>query len=201
MDLRQLRQFVTLAETLNFHRAAERLHMAQPPLSVSIRKLEEELGAALFLRNTRGVRLTPTGAAALESARACLFHADETWLAVQHAASGSGGRLRVAFVGSATYRLLPELIPRFRAASPGVRLELVEATNAQVLSLLHAREADLGILRTPLAQASDVELFQVESDLLVAALPSGHALATKASLAMRDLKDESFVQYASGAVP
>ena len=77
MKLRQLRQFVTLAETGNFHRAAEQLHMAQPPLSVSIRKLEEELGSPLFDRTTSGVLLTPAGEAMLEDARSALLHADD----------------------------------------------------------------------------------------------------------------------------
>ena len=77
MNLRQLQQFVALAETGNFHRAATRMHMAQPPLSVSIRKLEEELGGALFLRETTGVRLTEAGQAMLENARQALFHAGQ----------------------------------------------------------------------------------------------------------------------------
>lgn len=102
MDLRQLQQFVVLAETGNFHRAAERLHMAQPPLSISIRKLESSLGTPLFVRTTRGVKLTQAGEAALTDARRALFHADQARAAAQSAGLGERGALRIGFVGSAT---------------------------------------------------------------------------------------------------
>jgi DNA-binding transcriptional LysR family regulator len=201
MELRQLRQFITLADTLNFRRAAERLHMAQPPLSVSIRKLEDELGSPLFSRLNREVRLTHAGLATLENARACVFHADEAKRAVKLAASGLGGQLRIAFVGSVTYRLLPKLIPRYRNESPEVKLELIEASNSQILSLLAAHEVDVGIIRTPIAQAADVTIVPIESDVFVAALPCTHRLARKSQLSMQDFRDEPFVQYTAGRVP
>src|SRR5271157_2792003 len=107
MELRQLNQFSVLAETLNFHRAAERLHIAQPPLSVSIRKLEEEFGVKLFDRKTSGVKLTEAGRAALGDARRALFHAAEAARIARATALGTSGRLRIGFVGTAKYRLLP----------------------------------------------------------------------------------------------
>src|SRR5207248_2309727 len=110
MELRQLRYFVALAETQNFHRAAERLNMAQPPLTVAIRKLEDELGARLFDRSVRGAALTPAGAAALDVARATLMQADRLREAVREGADGERGRLRVGFIGSATFELLPRII-------------------------------------------------------------------------------------------
>src|ERR1700712_4075223 len=109
MDPRQLRHFIALAETLNFHRAAERLHMAQPPLSASIRRLEEQVGVPLFTRNRRGTELTPAGAAALENARRAVFHNEQFALAAQAASRGEAGILRVGFVGSATYALMPRV--------------------------------------------------------------------------------------------
>src|SRR5688572_6835822 len=105
MELRQLRYFTTIAETLNFHRAAERLNVSQPPLTVAIRKLEEELGAALFLREARGVSLTPAGEAALPFARSALVQADLVRQAAREGSEGERGRLLIGFIGSAVFGL------------------------------------------------------------------------------------------------
>ncbi|MEC3948273.1 LysR family transcriptional regulator [Sphingobium sp. HWE2-09] len=113
MDLRQLRYFVTLADTRNFHRAAERLHMSQPPLTVAIRKLEEELGAPLFDRGARGVTLTPAGATSLEIARATLAQADRFKEAVREGAAGRGG-------GSASASSAPRPSNCCHASSPNI---------------------------------------------------------------------------------
>ena len=142
MNLRQLRQFVTLAETGNFHRTAELLHMAQPPLSVSVRKLEEELGSRLFERHSTGVRLTAEGQAMLPEAHLALFHAERCRQAVADAREGLGGLLRLGIIGSATYALLPELIPSVRARYPQIELELSEATSTEILDGLLARRFD-----------------------------------------------------------
>ena len=109
MNLRRIRHFVALAETLNFRRAAERLHMAQPPLSVSIQKLEAELGVQLFDRESGGVRLTPTGRTVLAEARKLLFHGDQLREVARQAGEGTGGSLRIGFVGTATFGPLQRL--------------------------------------------------------------------------------------------
>src|SRR4051812_27857586 len=116
MDLRRIRQFVVLADVLNFRKAAERLHIAQPALSVSIQKLEAELGAPLFERSASGVTLTPAGRSALPEARRALFHAEQFIDAARAVGAGQGGVIRVGFVGSSTYSVLPRLVPRFRIA-------------------------------------------------------------------------------------
>ena len=131
MELRQLSQFIAVAETQNFSRAAERLAMAQPPLSVAIRTLEEEIGVALFDRIARGVRLTDAGEAALEAARKCLREADEVVSLARMAAKGEAGLLRIGFVGSATFDVLPRLIEAFSERYPMVRLDLFEAANLE----------------------------------------------------------------------
>ena len=114
MNLRQMRQVLALAETGNFHRAAKALCMEQPPLSISIRKLELELGGPLFTRTTTGVKITAAGEALLADARKAIYHAEQARLAVELALRGEGGRLRVAFVSSATLELLPRLIASYR---------------------------------------------------------------------------------------
>ncbi|MBA2962293.1 MULTISPECIES: LysR family transcriptional regulator [Ramlibacter] len=199
MNLQQMKQLVALAETLNFRRAAERLHMAQPPLSVSIRRLEDELGARLFARERRGIRLTPAGEAVLAHARQIAFHAEQLKRAAASASGGMSGRLRIAFVGSAAYSLFPRVLPVFRERFPGVELDLRESTTTQMLQQVERGDVDLALVRYPVVEATTVVLRPVESDVLAAALPAGSPLARKRTLRMRDLADEPFVTYSATA--
>lgn len=201
MDTRQLRHFIALAETLNFHRAAERLHMTQPPLSASIRRLEAQLGVALFARNRRGTELTLAGAAALDDARRAVFHGEQFARAAQAASRGEAGTLRVGFVGSATYALMPRVLPRFRKRYPGVQLALVESTTARIVERVESGDIDVGLVRFPLGSACRARVFPVERDVFVAALPAGHQLARKRQLALSDLAQEPFVMYGAAEVP
>lgn len=201
MDTRQLRHFIALAETLNFHRAAERLHMSQPPLSASIRRLETQLGVTLFERNRRGTELTLAGAAALDDARRAVFHADQFARAAQAVSRGEAGTLRVGFVGSATYALMPRVLPRFRERYPGVQLALSESTTAHIVARVEGGDIDVGLVRFPLGQVCTARVFPVERDVFVAALPAGHKLARKRQLLLADLAGEPFVMYSATAVP
>jgi len=198
MDLRRIRHFVVLADTLNFRKAAERLHMAQPPLSVSIQKLEAELGARLFTRSSSGVALTPSGRAALVEARRLLFHNDQFVESATHAAQGTGGSLRVGFVGSCTSGMLQRLVPLFRAAYPGVELTLKEATSTLILQQIESDELDVGIVRTPLLDGTRARLVPLERDEFVAAIPRGNPLAARSELSLGDMAHEAFVLYTRG---
>lgn len=195
MDLRRIRHFVTLADTLNFRRAAERLHIAQPALTVSIQKLECELGTTLFLRDARGVTLTPSGAVALLEARRLLFHAGQFAEIVRAADTGVGGTLRVGFVGSTTHQVLPWIVSRFRQAYPGVELVLKEATSANILRWITEEALDVGLVRTPLLSTGDIALSLLQTDRFVAALPAHHPLAARTSLELGMLAREPFVMY------
>ena len=201
MDTRQLRHFIALAETLNFHRAAERLHMSQPPLSASIRRLEAQVGVPLFVRNRRGTELTLAGTAALEDARRAVFHGEQFARAAQAASRGEAGTLRVGFVGSATYALMPRVLPRFRERYPGVQLALAESTTARIVERVESGDIDVGLVRFPLGRACRARVFPVERDVFVAALPAGHRLARKRQLALADLAGEPFVMYGAVEVP
>ena len=141
MELRQLHQFIAVAETLNFSSAAERLHMAQPPLSVAIRKLEEEVGAPLFERRARGDRLTAAGTRRCALARRCVTRREEALRDAALAQPGASRALRVGFVGSATYALLPRLLPAFRARYPQVELVLRESANLELLAMVESGES------------------------------------------------------------
>ncbi|TFI44725.1 LysR family transcriptional regulator [Diaphorobacter sp. DS2] len=201
MNLRQLSQFVALAETGNFHRAAERLHMAQPPLSVSIRKLEEELGSPLFERTTTGVVLTPAGEAMLGDARRALFHAQQCRQAVQDAREGQGGLLRLGIIGSATYALLPQLIPSLRQRYPQIELELSEATSSEILEGLVSRRFDAGLLRYPVLDPSGFELLPLDRDDFVLAVAESSPLAQRDAIALAEAAHEPFIMYPQHKVP
>lgn len=200
MDLRQLRYFSALAETLNFHRAAERLHISQPPLTVAIRKLEEDLGVALFVREPRGVRLTAAGMAALPSARTALAAADAFRDAVRHGAAGRSGRLAIGFIGSAIGELLPRLISPFRAAFPDVELALMEMNSVEIVAAIAARSLDLGLVRLPLMDGSAVEIMLVERDVLTVALPAHDPLAGRRALPLTALAAHRFIIYSPVSV-
>jgi len=201
MDLRQFQQFLTLAETLNFRRAADKLHMAQPPLSVSIRKLEDEVGAALFTRGKDGVKLTGSGEAALADARRALFHAAQFRQAARAAATGEGGTLRIAFVGSATHAVLPRILPRFRQLYPGVKLVLREAISIRLMQQVEEQTVDIGVVRVPVAFGSNTRLATLQTETFVLAMPRSHPLAKRTNLRLRDLSDEDFILYSDSDAP
>lgn len=199
MDLRRIRHFVVLAETLNYRRAAERLHMAQPPLTVSIQKLEAELGTRLFERSSTGVALTPGGRAVLAEARKLLFHGGQLQAVAREVVEGTGGTLHVGFVGTTTYGLLQRLLPQFRAEYPGVTLVLRESTSVAILEQLEDHALDIGLVRMPLLRATTASLVTLERDNFVVALPRGHKLAERGSLHLSDLAHELFVMYNAGS--
>jgi len=190
LELRQLRYFVTVAEELHFGHAATRLHMTQPPLSQAIQALEALLGAALFLRNRRGVALTAAGAALLPEARRMLAEAAGLGELVQRAAAGASGRLALAFVTSADYSVLPPFLRAYRAAFPAVEITLQEATSdIQLDDLLHAR-IDCGFLIPPLPEKARATLdyMKVLEEPLILAAPSGlEALQQDGPVRLQDL--------------
>lgn len=198
MDFRHLQQFIVLAETLNFRRAAERLHMSQPPLSVSIQKLEKEIGVQLFTRGKDGVRLTKSGEAALTDAKRALFHAKQFGEVARAALSGEGGILRVGFVGSATHYILPELLTPFRAHYPKVQLTLREATSIQIMDALEDCSLDVGIVRIPVSSGASCSLLPLQTEAFVLAVPYDHHLASVTHCELASLFDEDFILYSPG---
>jgi DNA-binding transcriptional LysR family regulator len=201
VDLRQIRQFVTLADTLNFHRAAEALNMTQPPLSISIRRLEEELGAALFERHPRGVSLTEAAHLALPHARDALMETEALARAVRESVTGARGRLRVGFVGSTTYDLLPAIVPTFRERHSGIELSLREATSLEVVRGLEQDDLDIGLVRTPLLDIAAVTLEPLYREALMLLTPRSHWLTRALRVRLEDLKNEPFVVYDRVHVP
>ena len=203
MELRHLRYFVAVAEELHFGRAAERLHIAQPPLSRQIRDLERELGTALFERVARGVELTHAGRAFLPQARLTLSQAERAQRTAQRAALGEIGRLRVGFMEAATYSgILPNVLSFFRMHLPLIGLSLFEMDSAQQEDAFRDGRIDIGILQSPPADADRwLQVEQVYTDPLVAALPETDRLASRARIALSDLVAEPFVLFPRSVAP
>jgi DNA-binding transcriptional LysR family regulator len=192
MDLRHLRYFVAVAEELHFGRAAERLHIAQPPLSQQIRRLEEELGVELFRRNRRRVELTDASRLLLEQSRPLLAQADHLEKLLGRSAAGEVGRLAIGFVGSASYEVLPAILHEFRARFPDVELRLEEHTTGDQVRAMNAGRIDVGLVRPPLADEA-IELTPLVEERLMAALPVAHPLAGRAAVPVSALAQEPFV--------
>ncbi len=150
MNLKQLEYFIALAEELHFGRAAERLGMAQPPLSRQIKQIENDLGALLFVRGRSGIALTQAGERFYERGLSLLLEFDDIKREVRQIGQGADGRLRVGFVGSATYGILPSILKSFRATYPEVNLSLNPMNNALLQRALIRREIDIAIARPAL---------------------------------------------------
>lgn len=200
MELRHLRYFCVLAEELHFGRAARRLSISQPPLSVAIRQLEEAIGGRLFERNSKQVRLTPAGDALRLSAQRVLLQADEAVSEARDVAEGSAGRLRIGFVGAMLYRGLPPALRAFQAQHPAVRITLNELnSHDQVAELLEDR-LDLGFVHSS-RMPPGLQGRLLLSEPFVCCLPVRHALARKRVLAPADLRDQPFVLFSREASP
>lgn len=202
MELRHLRYFVAVAEELHFTRAAERLHIGQPPLSQQIQALEDELGAPLFLRSKRRVQLTEAGQILLQRARRILAEAAEAGDEVRRAARGELGELRVGFTSSLPLTpLLTRLLRAYREAAPDVTLRLMERFTAVQFEALRHSRLDVGFVRYNGALESEpgLRLRLLRRDPLLMVLPVGHALAARASVSLKDFRDEGFIMYPENA--
>ncbi len=200
MDLRRLTCFVAVAEELNFNRAAQRLHMSQPPLSQQIRLLEQEMGAQLFERTRRSVALTPAGTLLLDKARQILALHRQAGELCRLAASGLAGRLRLAFTASVPlFDGFPRLLGDFRQRHPHIEIDMQHMTTGEQIAALSEGRIDLGFMRPSPAfrMPGPVRERTLWRDELVLALPAGHALAQQgaAALPLQALAHEAFVLH------
>lgn len=200
MDLRRLRYFVVVAEEQNFSRAAERLHMAQPPLSDQIKRLEQALGVILFDRSSRGARLTKAGELLLTEARRLLVQADQTAEMVRRVGEGEVGRLTLGFVPSASNSVLPPVLSRFRERYPDVQLYLQEMNPDWLVAGLHEGRIDVSFFYLPF-QDKALAHEPVSREPLVVALPTSHAMAAEDEIDLCDLADQPFVLPARYRMP
>ena len=193
LELRHLRYFLAVAEELNFSRAAERLHIAQPALSAQIRTLETQLGCQLFVRTTRRVELTPSGKVLLEDARDILARADDAVAKLRAAARGERGSLRIGFVAHGAGEIGTEILHRFAAAFPAVETQLVEsATLEEVQRHVRDRASDVAFAWLP-ALYEELEVEPIRSEQVFIGMHLGHRLATRPTLTRRDVTPEPIV--------
>jgi DNA-binding transcriptional LysR family regulator len=199
-ELRHLRYFVAVAEELNFSRAARRLRMAQPPLSVAIRQLETELGTELFQRSSREVTLTEAGRVLLDGARRTLEEADRAVTAARRAGAGELGSLRVGFSWSARFETLPAIGRALRQQHPDVELLTEEMWNARMTPALRAGTIDVAI--SLCAEISpELAYEQLQAEPVIALLAAGHPLAGEQSVALSSLAEEEFVLFPRELAP
>jgi LysR family transcriptional regulator, benzoate and cis,cis-muconate-responsive activator of ben and cat genes len=168
MNFKQLTYFIAVAEELHFGRAAERLDMAQPPLSRQIKQIEEDLGAILFNRGRSSITLTQAGERLLQRGKAILAQMEDTKLEVRRLGQGAEGRLRIGFVGSATFGILPNIIKSYRAHYPEVNLSLIPMNNAQLHRALISRELDVVFARPALRDPEFLTKELLEEKLILA---------------------------------
>jgi len=202
IDLRAWRQFLAVAEELHFGRAAARLHMTQPPVTQAIAQLEKTLEVRLFDRTRRRVALTPAGEALLPEVRDLLARAQALPGRARAAAAGEVGRVRLAFVSTIGFEHLPVWVREFRAASPEVSLELVEATGDVQLAAFERGDIDAGLmLHSPGAAAPGLQHLPVAREPLVLAMPEAHALARLPALPLAAVLAEPLVVFPRRIVP
>ncbi|MHA7651480.1 LysR substrate-binding domain-containing protein [Mycobacterium sp. ML4] len=197
-ELRLLRYFVTVAEERHFGRAAERLHIAQPPLSQQIQKLERQLGTELIDRSRRPIELTESGDALLEEARLALIHAERAFAAARRAATGQLGQLRIGALQAAVDGVLPYVMRAHRLEFPDVKIELSEMTSAEQVKQLLEHRIDVGLLRGPVDEPA-LAIQPLIEDPLVAVVCADHALADRQRIDPAVLAHEPMILWTRAA--
>jgi DNA-binding transcriptional LysR family regulator len=200
MDSRRLRYFMAVAEELHFGRAARRLNISQPPLSVQIRTLESELGTQLFTRDRRNVALTEAGRVLQIEARKILLQLDQTRIMIQRVGRGEIGRLAIGFITPVEYNVLPGLLGEFRRRYPDVVLTLREAMSDQQLTELDSGALDIGLLSAPVDRPA-IEWRRIWRERVVLAVPARHELGRLSSVPIERLANERFVMFPRSIAP
>ncbi len=195
LDIRRLRYFIAVATELHFGRAAEGLHIAQPALSQQIRLFEEKLGVQLIERSTRSVRLSPAGQRLLDRGRTILAEVEATVTEVRQIGRGEEGTVRLGFIGSATYGLMPRAARALREELPGVRIHLTgEQMSSPLAKAVHDGVLDVAVLR-PCPELAGLDTRRLLTERIVVAVPEGHRLAGNDEVQLTDLATEVFISY------
>jgi DNA-binding transcriptional LysR family regulator len=198
IELRHLRYFIAVAEELHFGRAANRLHIAQPPLSQQIRRLEDLLGHQLLVRTSRAVKLTSAGEALLERARRTMSRMQQDLEDVRRTGRGETGCLRVGFIGSGMLTCLPSLLGEYRKTYPRVELRLQEFYTSTLIKAIQDGSVDVGFLRDG-GPNPELEVEPVLKEEFIAIVPYGHRLARRSKIRPGELRGEPFVFFSRSA--
>ena len=192
MELRHLRYFTAVAEELNFRRASQRLHISQPPLSMQIKDLEDEIGVQLFDRSNRAIALTAAGERFLVDARRILAEAQQAEATAKKVAAGIVGRLRLGFMLSTAHKLLGSAVQKFKQRYPQVEIGLVDLTNSEQIQALVEDRIDIAFTRSRIARP-ELETKILFEEPMVMMVPSNDLLAKKKRLTWKDLEGKSIV--------
>jgi len=195
MELRHIRSFLSIAETLHFGRTAELIHISQPALSLQIRALEEDVGVRLFERNRRKTTLTAAGAAFRDDAATALSQLEQAIRRARLAASGKLGLLRIGFVSTAGTEIVPNIVRQFRKSNPEVEFSLRNILTAEQVQMLESGSLDVGFLRLPIGGHSALDVVTVHRERFVLVVPSSHKLAERKRVRLREVAGEAFVMY------
>jgi DNA-binding transcriptional LysR family regulator len=202
MELRHLRYFVVVAEEQSVTRAAERLHVSQPPLSRQIRDLEEELGVELFRRTAKSLALTEPGKLFLNEARAVLLQAEKAVRTVRAVAAGERGQLRVGYAPSLTVELLPKTLRLFESECPGVRVTLHDLSTEECVQRLAARKLDVALtVRASGSSMRGLSFDRLTTYPICVAVAVTHSLAGKRSISLARLRQERLMGYSRDEYP
>jgi DNA-binding transcriptional LysR family regulator len=195
VELRQIRSFLSIAETLHFGRAAELIHLSQPALSLQIRALEQEVGVRLFERNRRKTTLTAAGSAFRDDAAAALSQLEQGIRRARLAANGRLGLLRIGFISTAGSEIVPDIVRQFRESNPEVEFSLRNILTAEQVQMLEIGSLDIGFLRLPIAGHSALDVVTVHREPFVLVVPSSHKLAKRKKVRLREVAGQDFVMY------
>ena len=201
MEFRHIRSYLSVAETLNFGKSSRQLNLSQPALSLQIKALEEEIGVQLFKRDRQGTALTAAGVAFRHDAEIALDRLELAKRKAQWASDGRLGRIRLGFISTAGYELVPQMIRKFRKRFPDVEFSIKSVLTEQQLQMLEEDQLDVGFLRLPVERTDSLEITTVLREKLVAVVPAGHRLAGKEAIRLRELQGEPFVLYAREHAP
>lgn len=194
MDLKQLRSFIAVANTLSFGSAARQLYLSQSALSIQIQNLEKHLGVPLFTRNRRSVRLTAAGEAVLADSKELLQRIADIELRAAKIGSGEVGHLRIGFVASATAQVIPSIVLAFRKLYPGVELELKNMPTVQQIETLKTGSIDVGFVRLPVS-VDGLSIDSIHREPFAMVLSRAHPLAAARTITVRQLAEEPFIAY------
>src|ERR1700733_2310670 len=195
MELRHIRSFLSIAETLHFGRTAELIHLSQPALSHQIRTLEEEVGVRLFERNRRKTTLTAAGLAFRDDAAAALWQVEQAVRRARLAANGKLGLLRIGFLSTAGRELVADIVRQFRELNSEVEFSLHNILTAEQVRMLETGSLDIGFLRLPIGGQSALDVITVHREPFVIVVPSSHKLAKRKRVRLREVSGENFVMY------
>ena len=200
MELRHLKYFLALAEELHFGRAAEKLFIAQPPLSRQIKNLEEELGVELFQRTKKQVRLTGYGRFLKEEAVKLFQHVDSIKNHIRLLGEGHAGQIKIGYVGSAMHSVLPEVLSEINDKFPDIHTSMFELRNLDQIAALKDGSLDIGFIRTPIT-VEDLIIQPIFSETLSVILPLLHPLAASENIRLEDLAGEPFISFCRNCAP